>query len=121
MDAALEVAVARQHRGDHEIAFIHSLGDRVGQRAGVADAGGAAVADQIEAERLEIVHEAGLAQVVGHHLGARGQRGLDVGRRLQAAGAGVAREQAGAEHHARIGGVGAAGDRGDDDVTVLSA
>ena len=50
VDAPLEVAVARQHRGDDQIALGHGLGDRLRQRARVADAGGAAVADEVEAE-----------------------------------------------------------------------
>ena len=44
------------------------LGD---QRAGVADAGGAAVADQVEAELVEVRREAGLLVVVGDDLRAR--------------------------------------------------
>ena len=52
---ALEVAVARQHRGRDQVALLHRLRDLLGQRPGVADAGGAAVADQVEAERVEIL------------------------------------------------------------------
>ncbi|KAG0758369.1 hypothetical protein G6F22_019668 [Rhizopus arrhizus] len=40
MHAALEVAVARQHRGDHQIAGGNAGADFGRQRAGVADAGG---------------------------------------------------------------------------------
>ena len=52
VDAALEVAVAAEHGGDDEVVRLDGLGDGVGQRAAVADAGGAAVADQVEAELL---------------------------------------------------------------------
>ena len=50
LDAALEVAVAAQHRRDDEAVLAHFGGDLVRQRSAVADAGRAAVADQIEAE-----------------------------------------------------------------------
>ena len=53
VDAALEVAVARQHRGDGQVALVHGVGHPVEQRARVADAGRAAVADEVEAELLE--------------------------------------------------------------------
>ncbi len=59
VDAPLEVAVAREHRHDREVGLVDRLGDLVGQRAGVADAGGAAVADEVEAELLERLGEAG--------------------------------------------------------------
>src|SRR3546814_12288377 len=79
MDAALEVTVAGQHRGDRDIALVDSLGDRRVERARVADAGGAAVADQLEAAGVEVLLQAGGLQVVGHHLAAWRQRGLHPG------------------------------------------
>jgi hypothetical protein len=60
IDAALEIAVARQHRGDHQIALLDRAGDRLGQRPGIADAGGAAIADEVEAELVEISCRPGL-------------------------------------------------------------
>src|SRR5207245_7519356 len=53
MDAGLEVAVAGQHGDDGEVFFGDrrlDLGTR--ERAGIADAGRAAVADEVEAELL---------------------------------------------------------------------
>ena len=38
MDAALEVAVAAQHRRHHQVVVAHAVGDRLRQRAAVADA-----------------------------------------------------------------------------------
>ena len=76
IDAALEVAVAGEHRGDDEILVVDGVGDLLGQRAGVADAGGAAVADEVEAERVEIVLQAGLVEIVGDDLRARRERCL---------------------------------------------
>ncbi len=43
VDARLEVAVARKHRGADEVVLDDGLLDGLGERAGVADAGGAAV------------------------------------------------------------------------------
>jgi hypothetical protein len=54
-DAAFEVAVAGQHAGGDQALVVDGLGDRRRQRAGVADAGGAAEADEVEAERIEVV------------------------------------------------------------------
>src|SRR3546814_4173640 len=65
-----------QHRGDRDVAFLDGLGDRRVERSGVADAGGAAVADQLEAESVEVFLQARGHQVVGDHLAARRQRGL---------------------------------------------
>ena len=60
VDAAFEIAIARQHRGGDQIVLVDRLGDLLRQRTGIADAGGAAEADQIEAERVEILLQAGL-------------------------------------------------------------
>ena len=54
VDATLEVAVAREHRGDGEVVLVDRGRDLVDQRTGVADAGRAAVADRVEAEVLEV-------------------------------------------------------------------
>ena len=64
VDPALEVAVARQHRDDGEVVVVDGLADLGDQRTGVADAGGAAVADEVEAELVEVRREAGLLVVV---------------------------------------------------------
>ena len=113
VDSAFEVAVARQHRRHRQVVLGDAPGHRFGQRSGVADAGGAAVADDVEAQLLQILEHAGLAQVIGDHPRAGAERGLHPRCGLQAAGHRVARQQAGAEHHRRIGGVGAGGDGGD--------
>ena len=98
------------------------LGDRrrdLGrERARIADAGGAAEADDVEAELVERLLQVGLLEIVLHHLTARGERGLHPGLDRKALGDGVARHQAGGDHHARIGGVGAGSDGGDDDVAM---
>ena len=77
MDAALEVAVARQHAGDDEVALLDLLRDVVGQRARVPDAGRAAVADQVEAQRRQRLDQVRALEVLGHDLRSRRERGLD--------------------------------------------
>ena len=89
------------------------------QRAGVADARRAAVADEVEAERLQRLGQAGAVVVLGDDLRAGRQRGLHPRLRAQPARDRVAREQPGAEHHRRVRGVRAARDRRDHDVAVV--
>ena len=119
VDAALEVAVAREHRGDGEVVVVDRRGDLLDERARVADAGRAAVADEVEAELLEVGPHAGLLVVVGDDLGARGQRGLDPRLDRQALLDGVPGEQGGRQHDRRVGRVGARRDRGDRDGAVV--
>ena len=54
LNAPLEVAVAAQHRGDDEVARLDFGRDVVGQRTAVADAGRAAVAHEVEPERVQV-------------------------------------------------------------------
>ena len=81
MDPALEVAVARQDGRHDQVVGLDRLGDRRVERAGVADAGRAAVAGEGEAEGLERGHQPGRLEVAGDRLGARRERGLDRRRR----------------------------------------
>ena len=104
-DAAFEVAVSGQHGGDGQVVGVDGFGDLGQQRSGVADAGGAAEADQLVAERVEIVLEARGLEVVGHDLRAGGERGLDPRLGAQSLGVRVAGDQAGGDHHGRVGGV----------------
>ena len=113
VDPALEVAVAGQHRDDREVVLLHRGRDLVDDRPGVADAGGAAVADQVVAELLQVRRQAGLVVVVGDHLAAGGERGLHPRLALQALLDRLLRQQPRPDHHRRVRGVGAAGDRGD--------
>ena len=66
MDAAFEVPVSGQRRGDDEVPAPDLLGDLGREGPGIADAGGAAVADQVEAELIEIGREPGALVVGGH-------------------------------------------------------
>ena len=93
--------------------------DLVRQRPAVADAGRAAVADEVEAERLERRHQAGLLEIGGDDLRAGREGRLHPRLAGQAALDRLLGQQAGADHHARVRGVGAAGDRRDDDGAVI--
>jgi hypothetical protein len=64
VDAALEVAVARQHRHHGEIVVVDGGGHLLDQGSGCADAGHAAEAGQVEAERLQRFDQPGGPQVV---------------------------------------------------------
>ena len=108
MDAALEVAVARQDRRDDQVVGLDGVGDRRVERTGVADARRAAVAGEREAERLERRHQPGRLEVAGDGLRARSERGLDRRRDAQPARDGVPGEQPGPDHDRRVGGVRAA-------------
>ena len=98
MDAAIEVAVAGQHRRGVQV---------------TVDAGGAGKGDDAETELLQLRQQPGFFQIQLNGLGTRRQRRLHPGPAGQAARIGVAGQQAGGNHVARIAGVGAAGDGGD--------
>ena len=76
LDASFEIAIAAQHRGDDQISCVDFRRHVVGQRPAVADARRAAVADQIEAELVEIRLEARLSQILGHDFRAGREAGL---------------------------------------------
>ncbi len=81
--------------------------------ARVADASHAAEAGQVETEGREVAQQIGIAQVVRHHQGARGERGLHPGLAGEATFARPSRQETCLDHLARVGSVGAAGDGGD--------
>ena len=118
IDAALEIAVAGKDGSGDQVALVDGQRDVLGQGPGIADAGGAAEADEVEAELVEIGLQPRLGEIVADHLAARRERGLHPGLGLQPALDGVPREQPGADHHARVGGVGAGGDRRDHHVAM---
>ena len=101
VDARLEVAVAGEDAGGDEIVLGDGLVDDRIERAGIADAGGAAVADDLEAELVEVGLQAGLVEVIGDDAGAGRERGLHRGIDRQAALDRLLGEQAGGEHDAR--------------------
>ena len=77
MDARFEVAIAGKDGGGDEIEFVDRFFDPRVERTGVADAGGAAVADDVEAELVEIGLQPGFVQVIGDDARAGRERSLD--------------------------------------------
>src|SRR3546814_5818802 len=63
--------------------LIDRLADIDRQRAGIANAGCAAITDEVEAHGVEIVLQARLREIVGHDLRAGGQRGFHPGFHLE--------------------------------------
>ena len=119
VNTGLEVAVAREHSRANQIVLGDDGIELRGKVAGVADAGGAAVAGHREAELFEILQQAGLGEVLGHDTGARCQTGLDMRRHAQARLDRLLGQQAGRQQNAGVAGVGAAGDGGNEHVAVL--
>ena len=74
VDAGFEVAVSGKDGGGDDVLGFHDILDAGVERAGVADAGGAAVADGLEAELVELYLEAGLVEVIGDDARARAER-----------------------------------------------
>src|SRR5690606_27918390 len=77
------------------------------------DAGGTAVANQVEAELLQVRCEAGPVVVVHDHPRPGGEAGLDPRPAVESTVDRVAGQQRRTDHHLRVGGVGARGDRRD--------
>src|SRR4029450_2119292 len=76
LDTSLEIAVAAQNRGHDQISCVHFGRHVVRERPTVADTRRAAIADQAEAELLEVRQESRHSKVFGHHLRARSQTGF---------------------------------------------
>ena len=87
--------------------------------AGVADAGGAAVADDGEADAVQRFREPVVGEVSGGNAGAGRDAGLHIGRDFQSERGCFLGQQTGGEHEPVVAGVGAAGDGGHQDGTVL--
>ena len=100
MDARLEVSISGQHRDHAQVFLAHrGLDLRARERARVADAGRAPVADQEEAKLFERLQQLGGLQVVGHDARAGREACLDVGADREAELDGLLGEQARRDHH----------------------
>ena len=115
VDACLKVTVTRKDAGGDEIMVEDRFLDRSGKRAGVADAGGTAVADEIEAELIEVGLQARGVEVVGDDAGTWGEGCLDGGGDGESAFDCFLGEKTCGKHNGRVGGIGAGGNGGDDD------
>ena len=119
MHAGLEVAVAGKYGGRHQVVARNGLLHGLRQRAGIADACGASIADDLEPKLVQIGLESGGMQVVLHDPGTGGQRGFHRGRNMEPALDGLLGQKPGTEHDAWVACVRAAGDRGDDHTAVV--
>ena len=68
MNAAFEVSVTRQDTGADQVAFLHCGGDFRLERPGVANTGGAAIADRLKSKCVEIIVERRLLEIIGYDL-----------------------------------------------------
>src|SRR5215210_2694584 len=113
VDAALEVPVAREDGCYYEVVLLDGGGDLLGQRTGVPDARRAPIANHVELQLFKRVEESRGLQILRDDLGPRREAGLDVRRDGEPLLDGFSGQEAGAHHHGRIGGVGAARYGGD--------
>ncbi|MNF35247.1 hypothetical protein D3C84_161100 [compost metagenome] len=118
VDAAVKIAVAREHGGGIQITVDDLLLDHWIERAGHAIAGGASEGDDAETELLQFSGQPCFVEVQRHGFRTRRQRGFHPRLAGQAKLVGVARQQSGGNHVARVAGVGATGDGGDDHSAV---
>ena len=118
VNAGLEIPVAGENSRRHEVILDNGRFDFGVERTGIADAGCAPVADDLESELVEILLQPGFFQVVLHHARTRGERGLHGRIHMKPAQNRFFRKQPGSEHHAGIAGVRAACDGGDEHRSV---
>ncbi len=114
VDASVKVAVAGQHCSGIQVTVDDFLLDLRVQRTGHAVTGRARIGDDAEAKLLQLRQQARLFQVQLGHLRAWRKRRLHPGLAYQPQFVGLFGQQARRDHVARVGGIGAAGDGGDD-------
>nr|GEU28025.1 hypothetical protein [Tanacetum cinerariifolium] len=114
VDAAVEIAVARQDGGGIQVALDHFLLDHGIERAGHAVARRAGISHHAEAQLFQLRHQARFFQVQGNGLGAWRQRRFHPWFAGESPCVGIPGQQAGSDHVARVVGVGAAGNGRDD-------
>src|SRR3712207_1834606 len=68
VDPALEVAVAREDGGDHEVVLVDRLGNLLRKRTRVPDARRTPVTHDVELQLLQVRQELRGLQVLGDHL-----------------------------------------------------
>ena len=74
--ARLKISIAGEDRGRHQIEFTDRFLDLRMKRAGIADAGCAAVADDVKSELIEICLQPGFLQVIRDNARTGRQRSL---------------------------------------------
>src|SRR2546423_11683639 len=88
------------------------------ERSGISDTRGAAVADKIESELIEIFLQPGLVEIIRDHSRARSERRFHCWIDPQSAFHRFFREQSCGEHHAWVARVRATRDRRDQNSAV---
>ena len=119
VDPAFEVPVATENCGGDQIAFLDRLGNRLRQWAAVPDAGSAAKPDHVEAKRFQVREQSGFLQILRDDPRAGRKARLDVRLDLEPPFHCFLGDQTGGDDHRRVGGIGAARDRGNDHRAVL--
>ena len=64
IDSSFKISIAAENRGHNKTVILHRRGNGFGKRAAVADAGRAAIADQVEAQPLQVRHQSGIFQII---------------------------------------------------------
>ena len=118
MDARFKISVPGKDRRCHEIEFGDRFFDIRMERTGISDTRGAAVADKIESELIEIFLQPGLVEIIRDHARARCERRFHRWIDPQSAFHRFFREQSCSEHHAWVARVRATGNGGDQNSAV---
>ena len=98
VNASFKVTVTAQHGRGHQVVFRDGVADALQNGTAVSDAGGAAVADGVESQGLQVRRQAGGLQVPCNDSRTRRQAGLDVCRHPKPMLHRLLRQQAGADH-----------------------
>jgi hypothetical protein len=114
-----KVAVATEDACHEQVGFLDAFRDRLGERPGVADAGRAAITDDVEPELVQIGKQTSGVQILRHHARSWSETRLDVRFDLEAALDCLLGDKARSEHDARVRRVRARRDGCNGDVAVL--
>src|SRR5260370_16440213 len=102
MHPRFEVAVPRQYRGRNQIEFVDCFLDLRMQWSGVANAGGATVANEIKSELIEIFLQSGFVEIIGNNARTGRERSFHRGIDAQTPFDRFFRKQTPRDHHARV-------------------
>ena len=102
MHAPFKIAIARKHRRRDEIARVDGFSHRFGQRTRIADAGRAAVTDNIETKLFEIRQQSRFREIFMHHFGTGRHARFHVRLYLQTFLHRFFSDETRAHHHGRI-------------------
>src|ERR1035441_1115924 len=119
LDAAREVAITAQYGNSYKTVIFYGLRDIGWQRSGVANAGRASVAHNIEAQLVEIWRESCFIEIFRDHARTWSQRTLHPGWNVQIPLDGLLRQQPCRQHDRWIGSVRATGYRGNHDRAMV--